>query len=69
MLVVFSALKYEEYQKLLSQRKAIEESLRNSRSRYDSEVVDLKRVQKLFTEAQDVVTRFQPAQAAASLTA
>ena len=69
MLVVFSALKYEEYQKLLSQRKAIEESLRNSRSRYDSEVVDLKRVQKLFAEAQDVVTRYQPAQAAASLTA
>lgn len=68
MLVVFSALKYEEYQKLLSQRKAIEESLRNSRSRYDSEVVDLKRVQKLFAEAQDVVTRYQPAQAAASLT-
>ena len=59
MLVVFSALKYEEYQKLLSQRKAIEESLRNSRSRYDSEVVDLKRVQKLFAEAQDVVTRYQ----------
>ena len=56
----FSALKYEEYQKLLSQRKAIEESLRNSRSRYKSEVANLERVQKLFAEAQEVVSRYQP---------
>lgn len=50
---------FEELQKLLSQRKAIEESLRNARNRYEKEMSDFKNAQKSFTEAQERVTQLE----------
>jgi hypothetical protein len=41
----------------LSQRKAVEESLKNCRARYEKEISGFRQKQKLFTEAKDVVAR------------
>ena len=46
----------------MSQRKAIEESLRNARNRYEKGMSDFKNAQKSFTEAQDRVTKLEKEQ-------
>ena len=59
IICFFSASKFEELQKLLSQRKAVEESLNNARNRYEKQMSEFKNAQKSFTEAQDRVTKLE----------